>query len=210
VQSLTADLQQLTVDSAQATADRPVPRAFVPLFIATTHLGNNLSGTQIAGGTTPLPSQMALGATWNPIYAQQVGQIAGAELEAMGVNMLLGPALDVAQHRRPNVRDLGVDTFGGEPYWVGKMGRAYKVSTKPARAASWDRKHFPGGLADTQPNQQIPLCRAHDGCKSLILALLRRHRQGTTALARADGLQCANIRYLGENIRSIHAPGVCG
>jgi beta-N-acetylhexosaminidase len=161
VQSLTGDLQRLTYDSARATGDRPTPRAFVPLFIATTHLGNNLPGTQIAGGTTPLPSQMALGATWNPQYAQDVGRIAGAELEAMGINMLLGPALDVSQQpQAERTFDLGVDTFGGEPYWVGKMGQAYVTGVHEGSQGRMAviAQHFPGlGLADTQPNQQIPV-----------------------------------------------------
>src|SRR5690606_16851863 len=98
--------------------DREIPRAYIPLFIATTHAGEGLSGSQIVVGTTPLPSSMALGATWNPESVRKVGQIAGSELSAMGINMLLDPALDVYQ-RLPTERtlDLGVNSFGGEPYW---------------------------------------------------------------------------------------------
>ena len=61
VQSLTTDLQQIAYNAAQPTDDQPDPHAFVPLFIATSHPGNGQPNTQIAQGTTPLPSSMALG-----------------------------------------------------------------------------------------------------------------------------------------------------
>jgi len=38
---------------------------------------------------------MAIGATWDPANARDVGQIVGRELAAMGVNLLLGPVVDV-------------------------------------------------------------------------------------------------------------------
>ncbi len=83
----------------------------------------------------------------NLAYAESVGQIAGQELAAVGVNMLLGPALDVLENPDPsNLADLGTTSFGGNPYWVGLMGKAY---TKGIHLGSQDRvaviaKHFPG------------------------------------------------------------------
>ncbi|HLA42392.1 MAG TPA: glycoside hydrolase family 3 N-terminal domain-containing protein, partial [Aggregatilineales bacterium] len=118
VYALTTGLQQAVFDSADA---QDIP--FLPLFIAVTHSGNGLPYTGIATGTTPLPGYMALGATWEPEFARKTGQIAGQELQAMGINMLLGPALDVAGLQTSGDLDiLGVQTFGGEPYWVGRMG----------------------------------------------------------------------------------------
>ena len=44
---------------------------------------------------------MAIGATWQPDYAEDVGTIAGRELSALGINMLLGPSLDVLENPSP-------------------------------------------------------------------------------------------------------------
>ena len=51
--------------------------------------------TQLTVGMSPLPSPMALGATWKPDDAFNVGKVVGTELAAVGVNLLLGPSLDV-------------------------------------------------------------------------------------------------------------------
>lgn len=214
VQSLTIELQQLAYDSAQTTADRPTPRAFVPLFITTTHAGNGQPGTQIAQDTTPLPSQLALGATWNTGFARQVGQIAGIELSAMGINMLLGPALDVAQQQQAeHAIDLGVHTYGGEPNWVGQMGAHYITGVHEGSHGriAVIAQDFPGlGFADTRPDQEIPVVPrsvAQLSAFDLLPFYAVTGAAGDT-LARADGMQCANIRYQGETVRSITGP-VC-
>ncbi|WP_162909945.1 glycoside hydrolase family 3 protein [Aggregatilinea lenta] len=211
VLSLTTDIQQHAYDAATATQGRETPRSFVPLFVATSHSGDP-SGTQIALGTTPLPSQMALGATWDTSLVQQVGQIAGSELSAMGINMLLGPALDV-QQAAPGEQalDLGVGSFGGEPHWVGKLAQAYiqGVHEGSTSRIAVIAQNFPGlGLADSAPDEQIPVLprtAAELAAFDLIPYAAVTGQAGTTP-ARADGLQCANVRYQGETVRSITGP----
>src|SRR5207245_300450 len=97
----------------------------LPLFIAVNHDGDGYPDTQLQHGFTPLPSLMALGATWNPGYVQAAGQIAGQELSAVGVNMLLGPSLDVLDNQPDLYVNQGPQTLGANAYWVAKMGRAY-------------------------------------------------------------------------------------
>ena len=71
---------------------------------------------------------MAIGATWNTELAQQTGAVLGSELRALGFNLFLGPSLDVVESPNPSAQiDLGTRVFGGDPFWVGEMGRA--VST---------------------------------------------------------------------------------
>jgi beta-N-acetylhexosaminidase len=209
VLSLTTALQQLAYDSAQATAGRDTPRAFVPLLIGTTDGGNGQPETQITAGTTPLPSLMAIGATWNPDNARTVGQIAGSELSAMGINLLLGPALDVSQPPQTgDTLDLGVNTFGGEPYWVGKMGQSYITGVHEGSQGriAVVAQHFPGlGMADTPPDQEIPVVpRTVEQMRQFDLipyAAVTGNAGGT--LARADGLQCASLRYQGDSERPL-------
>lgn len=176
----------------------------VPLFIATSHEGDGYPYTGMRGGLTELPAPMALGATWNPDHAWRVGSIAGRELSLLGINMLFGPSLDVLDAPRPERGvSLGTRTFGGHPYWVGKMGQAY---IEGVHAGSNGQlltiaKHFPGfGSSDREINQGVPT----------ILKSLDQLRRGelqpffqVTQLSDADpsritdGLMTTHVRYQG-------------
>ncbi len=98
---------------------------FVPLLIGMEQLGNGVPYDTLAFPAT-LPSPMAVAATWNPDLARAVGHMMGRELQAWGVNLLLGPYLDVLDPTflgQPG--DLGIRSFGENPYWVSRMARAY-------------------------------------------------------------------------------------
>ena len=75
---LIRQLQQIEWNSSvrppnDPNTGRPVSRAYVPLFVATMQDGDGAPGDQILSGLTPQPSAMALGATWSPDLARQVG-----------------------------------------------------------------------------------------------------------------------------------------
>ena len=72
-----------------------VPSVNVPLLVGVEQVGDALPATALRRGFTPLPSTMALGATWNTTMADLVGQTVGRELQTVGVNLVLGPVLDV-------------------------------------------------------------------------------------------------------------------
>ena len=205
VYALTSGLQQIAFRAAEEN-NQP----FLPLFIATTHHGNGLPNSQVVSGTTPLPSYMALGATWEPRFAELTGEVAGEELAALGFNMLLGPPLDVVVPQTSTGTDLlGVQTFGGEPYWVGRMGAAY---VQGVREGSNNRllvvaQHFPGlGASDRQLDQEVPVVpRSAEELRRFDLVPFFAVTNDN-ALTQVDGLQCANIRYQGENIRTETRP----
>lgn len=131
----------------------------LPLLIALEQEGDGYPNTQLFGGFTPLPSNMALGATWSPLESALVGRIVGKELASVGVNLLLGPSLDVLDSPRPDPQtSLGVRSFGGNSYWVGRMGRAFIGGVhegsdgRVATAAS----HFPGqGSSDRLSDEEV-------------------------------------------------------
>ena len=102
---------------------------------------------------------MAIGATWSEDDAQQVGQVVGRELSAVGVNMLLGPVVDVLERPHPEGGgDLNLRVLGGDPTWVGMLGRAY---IRGVHQGSGGRmltvaKHFPGhGSSDRNPDEEV-------------------------------------------------------
>lgn len=153
-----------TTPAAAAGEGTPSPvrvteAVVLPLFVAISSADMAL----LHDGTNPYhtASMMTLGATWNPSAAERAGRLAGAQLRAIGVNVLLGPPLDVANPARAGLPgDLGTDTFGESPYWVSVMGRAY---VRGVHAGSEGRvlsigTHFPGlGVADRDVYTEIPV-----------------------------------------------------
>jgi beta-N-acetylhexosaminidase len=184
------------------TEEETFSEPFVPLFIAVNHEGNGMPFTAIVSGTTPLPSEMALGATWNLSYTETIGQIVGQELSALGVNMLLGPSLDVLENPRPtSAGDLGVRSFGGEPFWVGQMGKVYirGVHAGAEGRVAVVAKHFPGlGSSDRSLSEEISTVqRTLDKLKQVDLAPFFAVAQDDNPLARPDALMVSHIRFRG-------------
>jgi beta-N-acetylhexosaminidase len=179
-----------------------LPGPFIPLFIAANQEGNGAPFTGIVSGTTPLPSEMALGATWNLSHTETVGRIVGQELSALGINMLLGPSLDVLENPRPeSAGDLNVRSFGGEPFWVGKMGKAYirGVHEGAEGQIAVVAKHFPGlGSSDRSLSEEISTVqRTLDKLKQVDLAPFFATAQADNPLARPDALMVSHIRFRG-------------
>ena len=205
----------------ESTPQTPVPSpspfptgSRLPLFIALNHEGQAQIGQGSIGGFTPVPTNMAMGATWQSDYAHSIGLIVGQELDAAGVNMLLGPTLDVLESPVPrNPADLGSNAFGGDPYWVGKMGQSY---TAGVHAGSNDRvaviaKNFPGkGSSDRSTDEEVPTVRKSlEQLKQIELAPFVAVTGGAPGPESvADGLQSTHIRYQGfqGNIRATTAP----
>jgi beta-N-acetylhexosaminidase len=166
------------------------------------HEGNGAPYTSIVNGATPLPSEMALGATWDSAHAETAGQIAGQELRAMGINMLLGPSLDVLEDPRPqSAGDLGVRSFGGEPFWVGKMGQAYirGVHQGADGHVAVIAKHFPGlGASDRSLDEEVSTVqRTLEKLRQVDLAPFFTAAQSEDPLMRPDGMLVSHIRFRG-------------
>ena len=124
--SLINNIQQLEWDTSENPVINPATgkafdSAYVPLFVGIAQEGNGYPTDQILSGLTPLPSEMAIGATWDTKLATRVGEVHGRELAALGFNLYLGPSLDVLEAPSVSGGDLGTRVFGGDPYWVGEM-----------------------------------------------------------------------------------------
>lgn len=197
---LTATVTSTTVITDEFDRYNPVP-----LFIAVQHEGDGYPNTQIRGGLTDIPNQMALGATWNMNYAEAVGSVVGQELSLIGVNMLFGPALDVLDNPRPNLSgSLGTRTFGGHPYWVAEMGQAYiqGIHQGSQHQILVIAKHFPGfGSSDREINRGMPtILKSLDDLRNTELVPFFRVtdlEQARSPAAITDGLMTAHIRYQG-------------
>jgi beta-N-acetylhexosaminidase len=197
VLTLTNALQSAAIDAA---ADRP--RApYVPLFVAINHEGNGYPYTDVHSGLTELPSSMAIGATWDQTQAESMGRIAGTELASLGVNFLLGPSLDIIENPRPEGADMGTRVFGGNPYWVGKLGQAYirGVRFGSSGQVAVIAKHFPGhGGAERRPDVQVPTVRRSlEQLQTFDLVPFFTVLDGDPSDGTADGVLASHIRFQG-------------
>ena len=215
--TLTNDLQALAITAPLTTTDVSTPTVYtpIPLLIALNQEGDGYPFSDLRSGMTPLPGAMALGATWNPVYAQQAGLIVGQELTAIGINMLLGPSLDVLARPIPTLYGtLGSRTFGGDPYWVGKFGKAYirGVHEGGEGRLLTVAKHFPGlGGTDRNPEKELPtIQKSLETLRSVELApfFAVTGLDADDPLSTTDALMTSHVRYRGfqGNIRQLSRP----
>ncbi|HEX7432067.1 MAG TPA: glycoside hydrolase family 3 N-terminal domain-containing protein, partial [Anaerolineaceae bacterium] len=128
VRALTGALQQLAQDF-----DLP------PLLIATDQEGGQLMA--IGKGTTPLPGNMALGATGSTELARRAGEVLGSELAAMGINVNYAPSCDV--NINPHNPVIGTRSFGEKPDQVASLAAAI-INGMQSQGVAAVAKHFPG------------------------------------------------------------------
>ena len=92
------------------------------------------------------PQSINLASTWNPDLARQTGAAIAAQARANGVDMILGPVLDIA--RDPRWGRVEED-FGEDPYLTDQLGLAYVEgmqgnSLKTDHTVVAEPKHFAG------------------------------------------------------------------
>ncbi len=220
-QALIASLQE----AARPTAGSAVPTDTsaeleegapgVPLLVAIFADSDGSQWSQIVQDYPDTPSQMSLGATWRRDLAREVASDLGARLRALGVNLLIGPSLDIlGDPRLGGPGDLGVSSFGGDPYWIGVLGQAF---VEGVHAGSGGRvgvvvTHFPGlGASDRSAAEDVATVRRTldqlRGFELQPFATVAAFPPGESA-GSADGMLTAHIRYQGlqGNIRDTTRP----
>jgi len=122
-----------------------------PLLIGVDQEGGQLMA--IGEGTTPLPGNMALGATGSVDLARKTGEVLGRELAAMGINMNYAPCCDVNVNPRNPV--IGTRSFGEDAKQVALMAAAM-VEGIQSQGVAAVAKHFPGH-GDTSSDSHLGL-----------------------------------------------------
>lgn len=125
---------------------RPVESAGVPSIVLSDgpsgvrrqlgegdHLGLNESEK-----ATCFPSAATVSNSWDPALAQRVGQALGSEAASLGVNVLLGPGLNM---KRSPLCGRNFEYFAEDPYLAGKMAAAY-IRGIQSEGVSACPKHF--------------------------------------------------------------------
>ena len=199
IKQLNDSLQQAAWDTSQSPTNPGIN--YVPLFIGISQEGNLYPNDQILEGVTPLPSLMAIGATWKPELAEQVGKTMGEELSALGFNLYLGPSLDVLDVNMTDGEDMETRSFGGNPYWVGELGKSYikGLHDGGSNRLAVISKHFPGrGGADRQSDVEVATVRKSEASlNETDLAPFVATTGNDTSAYNSDGFLVSNIRYQG-------------
>ncbi|GHF83390.1 glycoside hydrolase family 3 N-terminal domain-containing protein [Thalassotalea marina] len=143
---LTDDLQQAALSSKSGK----------PLLISVDQEGGRVVRLprEIA---TSFTGNMAIGATYENHgvkYASVVGEVIGAELSALGVNVNHSPNVDV--NINPNNPVINVRSFGENPQVVAKLGAAMLEGLQ-SQGVIGTLKHFPGhGDTDVDSHTGLP------------------------------------------------------
>jgi beta-N-acetylhexosaminidase len=193
----------------------PQTSTYLPLFIGTKYEGGQHEAGSLSGELSPMASSMAIGATWDEEIALLSGEILGSELESLGVNLILGPALDVLQNTQfTGSADLGVRSFGGDPYWVSVLGESFitGIHTGSGGRIAVIASHFPGLGGSDRPIEEdvATVPKSLEQLKQFdlapFLAVTRPGEDGSNGLV--QGLLTSHIRYQGfqGNIRATTRP----
>ena len=130
-----AQVRKLTHSLQRAAQEAGLPQ----FLIAVDQEGGQLMA--IGEGATPLPGNLALGATGSPDLAYQAGQVLGRELSAMGINVDFAPICDV--NINPKNPVIGTRSFGEDPKSVASLAGAMTAGIQACGVAA-TAKHFPG------------------------------------------------------------------
>ncbi|MCL2362463.1 MAG: glycoside hydrolase family 3 protein [Defluviitaleaceae bacterium] len=146
-------IRRLT-DSLQKTAKQACR---IPAFISADQEGGMV--TRIFSGATHFPSNMAITASGKIDSMEQLGEMMGIELHALGININHAPVLDVNNNSENPV--IGVRAYSDNPAVVAKMGAGYGMGLQKSGVIA-SGKHFPGhGDTSMDSHLELPTVR-HD------------------------------------------------
>ena len=112
-----------------------IPQLCIPDLILS-DAGSGVAGMQY--GTTTFPSGVAQAATWDPRMQRLVGRTIGAEAHAKGINVMLGPGMNIA---RTPYNGRNFEYFGEDPFLASATAVAVirGIQENPVLA---DAKHY--------------------------------------------------------------------
>jgi beta-N-acetylhexosaminidase len=127
------------------------------LLVATDHEGGRI--VMLGRGVTIFPDNLAVGTAGEETFAYKEGLIEARELRRLGIDLNLGPCLDVLTDRySPNI---GIRSYGKDPKLVARYGVA-RISGMAKGGLSSCPKHFPGkGHSPLDAHLKLPTILSH-------------------------------------------------
>lgn len=129
----------------------PIPRLGIPQVVVTdgpagVRLGGVIGGETEYATAFPIPSAMA--ATWDVDQIKAVGETMGVEAKAFGIDILLGPALNI---QRDPLNGRNFEYYSEDPYLAGKITTAF-VQGIQAQGVGATLKHYAANNQETDRN----------------------------------------------------------
>ncbi|QDB78496.1 glycoside hydrolase family 3 protein [Georgenia wutianyii] len=147
------DSPEQVADLSAGLQDAAAAGPGVPLAITVDQEGGEVS--RLGHPVTDLPGGMALGATFDPQLARGQGEVLGAELAAMGVNVDWAPVADL--NTNPDNPVIGLRSLGADPATVSELTAAQIQGLQSQHVAA-AAKHFPGhGDTDVDSHTGLPV-----------------------------------------------------
>jgi beta-N-acetylhexosaminidase len=143
-----SQLKKLIADLEEALGRR--------LLVTADHEGGRV--IMFRDGITVFPDNLAVGAVGSIDYARQQGEIEAKELRRLGLDVNLGPVLDVlTEAYSPNI---GIRAYGKDWRLVATMGAA-RIDGMQQGGLSACAKHFPGkGHAPVDAHLGLPVIQS--------------------------------------------------
>jgi beta-glucosidase len=113
-----------------------IPRLDVPAFV----MSDGPVGLRNAGATTAYPAGIAMAASFDTDNAHAIGTALGRDARSRGVNILLGPAMNL--YRSP-LTGRNFEYLGEDPVLAGTLAAGYVEGVQALRVAA-TIKHFAG------------------------------------------------------------------
>ncbi len=128
----------------------PIERLGIPAMKVTDG-PNGARGDGLMGTGTPtacIPSGAALGATWDPDLAEELGSLLGAESRAKQAHVLLAPTINL--HRSPK-GGRNFECYSEDPFLTGALAAAY-IRGVQSHGVGATAKHFVGNDSEFERN----------------------------------------------------------
>lgn len=151
---------------------------------------------------TVLLSGPAMAASWNPEIAQKMGEIIGSEAAAYGVDLVLGPAINL--ERNP-LCGRNAEYLSEDPLLSGKLGGAY-IRGVQSQGVGACVKHFAANNQETEREYLNVICE-EDVLRELYLKSFELAvKEGKpaavmTSLSKINGTYCAENSWLLDILR---------
>jgi beta-glucosidase len=149
---MTLEEKVLLTSGRDAWSTQPIERLGIPsIWMADGPHGLRRAPTTDAWGygdqleATCFPTASALSATWDVELLQQVGEALATEASALGVNVLLGPGVNI---KRSPLGGRNFEYFSEDPYLSGKLGAAY-IQGVQSMGVGTSLKHYTANNVET-------------------------------------------------------------
>jgi beta-glucosidase len=150
---LTLEEKAMLTSGRDAWSTQPVERLEIPyIWMADGPHGLRRAPTTDTWGygdqlpATCFPTASALSATWDVALVREVGAALGREARALGVNLLLGPGVNI---KRSPLGGRNFEYFSEDPYLAGKLGAAY-IAGVQSHGVGTSLKHYVANNVETE------------------------------------------------------------